>query len=126
MASTEEILKTARQLGEMIGEHPAAKKYETVLKKLQDDTAAQRALTDYNRHAQSLARKEHEGKPIEVEDKRKLDALQKAVMTNDVLGELQMAQMDYLDLMRKVDDAMSPPEVAPPEVPPGAEAIQPG
>lgn len=122
MATTEEILKLAKELGEKIAEHAAAKKYETVLKKLQDDTEAQRVLSDYNRHAQALGQKEQAGQPIEVEDKRKLDALQKAVMMNDILGELQMAQMDYLDLMRQVDNAMSPPEVEPPA---GTGSIQP-
>jgi hypothetical protein len=42
-----------------------------------------------------------------VEDKRQLERLQKAVVMNPTLRELQMVQMDYVDLMRRVDEAMA-------------------
>lgn len=104
--TTDDILKKARELGDLIGQHPAAKKLEDVLTRLQADIEAQRAMTDYNRHLQVLGEKEAAGKPIEVGDKRKLDDLQKAVVRNRTLSDFQLAQMDYLDLMRKVDEAI--------------------
>ncbi len=114
MATTEEILNAARELGKLLATHEAATRFEATVRKLQGDIDAQRILNDYNRHLESLAEKESAGRPIEVEDKRKLDALQKQVMSNPLLQELQVAQMDYLDLMRRVDEAMSPnPPAAP-------------
>lgn len=106
MATTEDILKRARELGDLIQGHPAAKKLETVLGKLQADLEAQRAMTDYNRLLQTLGEKETAGQPIEVDDKKKLEAAQKAVMRSATLRDFQVAQMDYLDLMRKVDEAI--------------------
>lgn len=106
MASTQEIVDAARKVGELIAEHDAAKKMEDVLKRLEDDRDAQRILTDYNRQVQEVAQKEMQGQPVEVEDKRKLEDLQKKVVTSPVLRDLQMAQMDYVDLMRKVDEAI--------------------
>jgi len=106
MATTEEILEAARQLGKLIGSHDAAKKFADVTGRLRDDDDAQRLLSDYNRHASTIAEKESNGSPIEVEDKRKLEEFQTKVMTHDLLRDFQMVQMDYVDLMRRVDEAM--------------------
>ena len=104
MATTQDILDAAKSLGKLISTHPAAKRMDDLMKRLQGDREAQRVLTDFNRHMQMVGQKEQSGRPVEVEDKRKLDQYQTAVAQNLVLRELQMAQMDYLDLMRQVDD----------------------
>jgi len=108
MASTEQILQAARELGKLLASHEAAARFEAVIQKLQSDTEAQRLLNDYNRQMTTIAEKEATGKPIEVADKHQLQSLQQQVSANAMLRELQMAQMDYLDLMRRVDEAMSP------------------
>ncbi|MEX0777310.1 MAG: YlbF family regulator [Phycisphaeraceae bacterium] len=107
MASTEEILKDARELGKKVATHDAAQKLERAIKSLQGDTEAQRLLTDFNRAVQAIGEKEAQGKPIEVADKHKIEELQNKVVRNLVLRNFQLAQMDYLDLMRKVDEAMA-------------------
>jgi cell fate (sporulation/competence/biofilm development) regulator YlbF (YheA/YmcA/DUF963 family) len=107
MATTEEILKAARALGDTIGQHAATKKFEDAAMALQKDVEAQRALNDFNRFLQTLHEKETQGKPIEVAEKRKLETLQQAVIRNSTLSKFQMAQMDYMDLMRKVDAAIN-------------------
>lgn len=107
MATTQEILKAATELGKLIVSHQASQQFEAAVKKLQENVEAQRVLTDFNRHLQKIGEKEAEGKPIEVEDKRLLEKLQSNVIRNDILKQFQIAQMDYLDLMRKVDEAMT-------------------
>ena len=118
------MLAGARDLGKLIATHDAARKFEDILTKLQADTEAQRVLNDFNRALQRLGQKEAQGQPIEVAEKRQLEDLQNKVIRNPLLAKFQMAQMDYLDLMRKVDEAMSGggPEAA------GAEPtlVQPG
>jgi len=106
MPSTQDILTRARELGGMIAEHDTAKKLAAAVERLQKDTDAQRAVHDLNRHYQAVAEKQAAGKPIEVEDKRKLESLQLAVAKNAVLRDLQVLQMDYVDLLRQVDDAI--------------------
>jgi len=107
MTTTEQVLKAAKQLGQLIAEHEAAVKFESSIKKLQADLDAQRAMNDLNRHVAALAQKEAEGKPIEVEEKHKLADLQQVVSANPLLRELQVGQMDYLDLMRQIDQTIS-------------------
>ena len=107
MATTDEILDAARQLGKLIGSHDAAKKFADVMGRLREDDDAQRLLNDYNRQINTISEKESAGTPIEVEDKHKLESFQTKVMTHDLLRDLQMVQMDYVDLMRRVDEAMA-------------------
>jgi cell fate (sporulation/competence/biofilm development) regulator YlbF (YheA/YmcA/DUF963 family) len=122
MASTQEILDQASALGELLAEHETAKAMESALKALQADTASQQALADLNRFGASLEEKAAQGKPIEVADKRKLEELQQAVVLNPLLAGFQRAQMDYTDLLRKVDDAITGRSAAEGQGPPPAPA----
>lgn len=106
MSNLDQILEAAKKLGTMISDHEAAKKLDNVIRMLKDDTDAQRLLNDYNRQIQTVAEKESKGQPIEVQDKHKLEELQKKVVRDPFLRDLQMAQMDYADLMRRVDEAI--------------------
>jgi len=112
MATDEQLIKAARELGEELGKHPKVERLEAAVKKLREDTEAQRVLNDLNRHLQAVTQKEMSGQPVEVEDKRQLQDLQNAVVHNLVLQEFQLAQMDYVDLVRKLDDAMYGASVA--------------
>jgi len=104
MIDQQAILDAAAELGKLIAEHPATQKFEGLVKQLEADTDAQRLMNDLNRQNQTLTEKQAKGQPIEVDDKRKLQELQQSVGMNPILRDLQMAQMDYVDLMRKVDE----------------------
>ncbi len=107
MATTQEVLDAATKLGNLIADHDAAKKFADTVGKIQADTEAQRLLNDFNRQANAIAEKEANHQPIEPEDKQKLEKLQQDVFTNPLLRDFQVAQMDYMDLMRKVDQQIS-------------------
>ncbi|WP_432798229.1 YlbF family regulator [Poriferisphaera sp. WC338] len=107
MDTTQQILDEARKLGKLIKEQDAAKKLDQAIEALKGDQDAQRVLNDYNRLAAQIAEKEQANKPIEVEEKYQMQELHKSVIMNKVLQDFQVAQMDYADLMRKVDEAMS-------------------
>lgn len=107
MTDTSQILDAAAKLGRLISEHPAMKKYRQVLQAVREDTPAQHLLADYSRQMDAIQEKESQGQPIEVEDKRRLSELQGRVAMHPILRDMQMAQMDYVDLMRKVDEAMA-------------------
>lgn len=107
MASTDEIIEQATKLGELVADHAAAKRLASAVSALQNDLEAQRAMTDLNRFATQLDTKARSGQPVEVAEKHKLEALQTAVVTNPLLTGFQQAQMDYVDLLKKVDDAIT-------------------
>jgi cell fate (sporulation/competence/biofilm development) regulator YlbF (YheA/YmcA/DUF963 family) len=119
MATDQDILDLATKLGELIAEHDATKKLESATKAFEADTSSQQAMAEYQRFAQSLQQKAQTGGAIEVEDKRKMESLQQAVITNPLLANMQRAEMDYLDLLRKVDGAIVGSSGAAPEPPTG-------
>ena len=102
----QDILDQATKLGELLAEHESVQKLESATKAFEADPASRQAMTDYQHFAQTLQQKAQQGSPIEVEDKRKLDSLQQAVITNPLLANMQRAEMDYVDLLRKVDSAI--------------------
>ncbi len=107
MADTPQIIDVATRLGRLLAEHLAVVRYRELLKAIREDTDAQRLLADYSRQMDAISEKEHAGQPIEVQDKHRLADLQSRVAMHPQLREMQMAQMDYVDLMRKVDEAMA-------------------
>lgn len=107
MPTTEEILDAAKKIGQMVTEHDAAQKLEAAIKALDNDADAKQSMGAFNQHLQALAAKEASGQPIEVEDKRTLETLQQAVVMNIHLRNFQTAQMDYVDLLRKIDEQIT-------------------
>ncbi len=107
MATTEQILKAASDLGKLIQQHASTQRVAEAGTKLQKDTEALRLINDLNRLMSKISEKEMTGKPIEPAEKQQLQALQSTVSRNATLREYQLAQMDYLDIMRAVDQAMS-------------------
>jgi cell fate (sporulation/competence/biofilm development) regulator YlbF (YheA/YmcA/DUF963 family) len=102
MATTEQIEQAAADLGKMVAGHDSAKELFAAEDALEKDIEATRLLNDFNRHVQAVGQKQREQKPIEVEDKRKLEQLQSQIASNLLVRRLQLAQMNFLDLMRKV------------------------
>ena len=123
MPTDKDILDLASKLGELLAEHDATKALEKATKAFESDTASQRAMADFQRFAQSLQEKAQQGSPIEVEDKRKMETLQQAVITNPLLANMQRAEMDYLDLLRKIDGAIVGSDSAPPPPPTGPSIL---
>ena len=101
------ILEAAERLGQLLAQHPAVRRLEELMQQLDNDVEAQRLQTDLARHRETLADKQRDGKPIEVDDKRRLESLQQSVAAHPILRDLQLAQMDYVDLMRSVDRKIS-------------------
>lgn len=106
MPTLEDIIEQATKLGELIAEHETVKKLASANQAFEDDINSQRVFTDYQRFAQALQQKMQMGQPVEVADKQQMETLKQAVITNPLLANMQKAEMDYLDLLRKVDRAI--------------------
>lgn len=101
-----DLLESARKLGQMVAKHPSIQKYVQATSAFEKDTDSQRLLADYSRFIESLAQKEATGRPIEVADKRKLETLQTQLAMHPILRGLQMAEVEFADTLRKVDQAI--------------------
>lgn len=109
MPSTEEIMKEAKKLGQMLVEHDAVKKAKQAIERFEKDRDAQQVMTQFSQTLQKLAQKEATGQPIEVAEKKQLQQLQTTLAHNLTMRQFQTAQMDFEDLLRQVDEAVSGP-----------------
>ena len=66
-------------------------------------------MTQFSQTLQKLAQKEATGQPIEVAEKKQLQQLQTTLAHNLTMRQFQTAQMDFEDLLRQVDEAVSGP-----------------
>lgn len=102
----DDIIADAAALGKKIGSHPKMKAFVDAVNALQADSEAESLLKRYREMSQALDAKASQGKPIEVHEKRELADLQKRVASNDKIKAVTRCEMDYLDLMRRINDAI--------------------
>ncbi len=102
----EKILELAKQLGQEIASTLIAQQYFDASKKLDEDKDAQDLIKQYEQQAQQLAMKERQAQPIEPQEKQKLSDLQTKIAENPTIKQWMQAQVEYVNLLRKVNEAV--------------------
>ena len=102
----DDILRRAEDLGRTIREHPRYKRLMEADERVRADKTATGALEAYNKAALKIAEKEHRQQPVEVEEKRELERLHRAVVANETVKAFMRAQADYAELMKRMNDAI--------------------
>jgi cell fate (sporulation/competence/biofilm development) regulator YlbF (YheA/YmcA/DUF963 family) len=98
----DEILDLAAKLGKQIAADNRTKAFAAARKALDEDSAQQQLLADYEAQQRRIGELQAGGKPIEPEDKRKLQALHERVISSDAIKTLLASQADYVELMAHV------------------------
>ncbi len=104
--SLERVQELAKQLGREIRQHERFTRLvsaETALRSNDEAKALYGALEEQSR---KIAELQAANRPIEVEDKHKLQELREKAHTNPLLQELARAEADYMELMTRVNQAM--------------------
>jgi cell fate (sporulation/competence/biofilm development) regulator YlbF (YheA/YmcA/DUF963 family) len=104
--SNENIIDLAGKLGESIAESPQAKALREAREQLNDNEGTKKLLGTAQEHMSKLAALEQAGKPIEVEDKQHMQQLQDQLVSDETFKKFNAAQVEYVDLMRKVNTVM--------------------
>lgn len=112
MHELNELIESARKLGELIARHPRMQAYAAARKAVIADHDANRLLSEYSRQADHLRQLEATRQPIGVDDKRKLGELEQKFSSNDLLKALMRAQADFVEMMGHVNRAMESPMAA--------------
>ncbi len=102
----QKIVDLAGQLGQAISESPQAAALKAARGELTAQPELTQAMGDYQTQAEKMRALEAENKPIEVDDKHILEQLHAKLVASDVFKTFTEAQMEYVDLMRKVNEAM--------------------
>ncbi len=131
---TQTILDAAEKLGEMLKDHPAVTKYKAAQKTVAEDADASRLLREFDRQLENLGRQEQTGMPVTEQQQQQLQSLQNQIISHIKIKALNLAQVDFVDLLRKVSQtyqsrlADAPPTGAAPaargEAPAGPRIIQ--
>ena len=96
------IIEQARKLGQLIATDPRAKSMRDAQSALRNSPNDQKLLEAYDAQQHRIMELEHQGKPIEPEDKRKLQSLHEQVISSRAIKDLLKAQSDYIELMTAV------------------------
>ena len=105
-ADTQQILDAAGKLADLVAQHPAIESYRKAQKALADDPDASRSMSEFNRALETLARQEAQGMPVTDAQRTQLESLQGRIVSNIKVKNLNMAQVEFIDLLRKVNQAI--------------------
>jgi cell fate (sporulation/competence/biofilm development) regulator YlbF (YheA/YmcA/DUF963 family) len=116
---TQQILSEADKLGQLVAQHPAVEKYKQAQKAVTEDPDASRTMAEFERQLETLARQEATGMGITDAQRQQLESLQGRIVSNIKVKALNMAQVEFIDLLRKVNQTIQGKVV---DVAPGAGA----
>ena len=101
-----DIIELAERLGKSIANSPQATALHAARQAVSKETDLSATLQEFQGQAEKIARLEAEQKPVEVDDKQKLNDLQSKLASSDTFKKYTAAQVEYVDLMRRVNKAL--------------------
>ena len=100
----EHLIEMAKKLGEQIAAHERTALLQKAQQEINEDPEAIKLIEEYQQQAIKIQELEKQQKPIEVEDKHKLQELEQGISSNAKLVELTRRQVDFVEMMRKVKE----------------------
>lgn len=100
------IIELAERLGKAIAESPQAARLRKARSGMDAEQGTAKLMEDFQVQSDKMAHLEAENKPVEVEDKHKLQDLHQKLVASQAFKALAAAQVEYVDLMRKVHEAL--------------------
>ena len=99
---TDQIIQEAERIGQLVAQHPAVARYKQAQKSVAEDPEAGRLLADFDRQLETLARQEQAGMPVTDAQRMGLESLQGRIISHIKIKNLNMAQVEFVDLLRRV------------------------
>ena len=102
----DQLMELAQRLGRQIAAHERTTLLQKAQQAIDDDPPTKELLGQYQQQAQKIQELEQQQKPIEVDDKHKLQGLEEKLSTNPQIAELARRQADFVEMMHKVKQAI--------------------
>ena len=99
----EEILEIASKLGAAIANHNRYKIFKEAEEQLKKDDEARGISEELEKQSRKVHELEKDLKPVEVEDKNRLQQLKEKVASNQSIQNFLKVQTDYVELMTKAN-----------------------
>ena len=106
MADTQQILDEATKLGQLAATHPAVARYKEARRAVDGDPEASRMLAEMDRQVETLTRQAQAGMQITDAQQQTLEALQTRIVSNLKIKALNLAQVEFVDLLRKISQTI--------------------
>jgi cell fate (sporulation/competence/biofilm development) regulator YlbF (YheA/YmcA/DUF963 family) len=106
---TQQIMDAAEKLSQMLVEHPAVARYKSAQKAVSEDAEASRMLAEFDQQIEKLARQEQTGMPITDAQRQQLESLQSRIVSHLKIKNLNLAQVEFVDLLRKINQTIQRP-----------------
>lgn len=103
---TQQIMDEAAKLGDLVAEHPAVGRYKEARKAVEQDTEANRLMSEFDRQLESLARQQASGMPVTDAQQQQLEGLQSRIVSHLKIKNLNLAQVEFIDLLRRITQAI--------------------
>jgi cell fate (sporulation/competence/biofilm development) regulator YlbF (YheA/YmcA/DUF963 family) len=106
---TQQLLDEAEKLGQLVAQHPAVDRYKQAQKSVAEDPDASRLLADFERQLAKLDQQAQAGLPVTDAQRDQLEALQGRIVSHIKVKALNMAQVDFIDLLRRITQTIQRP-----------------
>ena len=106
---TDQIMQEAEKLGQLVSQHPAVARYKQAQKSVADDPEAGRMLADFDRQLETLGRQEQSGMPVTDAQRMQLESLQGRIISHLKIKALNLAQVEFVVLLRKITQTIQRP-----------------
>lgn len=106
---TQQLLDEAVKLGEKVAQHPAVARYKDARKAVEQDADANRLMAEFDRQLETLARQQASGMPVTDAQQQSLESLQSRIVSHLKIKALNLAQVEFVDLLRKITQSIQRP-----------------
>lgn len=107
-----DITDAASTLGDLVAQHPAVARAQAAQKSLSDDPEVVRLLGQFEQRVAVMERNMQMGQPVGQAERSQVEQLQTQLAANLKYKNFQIAQVDLMDLLRKVSQAWQRPLAA--------------
>lgn len=115
---TQQIMDEAAKLGDLVAQHPAVARYKDARKAVEQDAEASRLLADFSRQMETLERQVQSGREVTDAQQQQLEALQNRIVSHLKIKAMNLAQVEFVDLLRRITQTIQRPLAeAPPAQP---------
>jgi cell fate (sporulation/competence/biofilm development) regulator YlbF (YheA/YmcA/DUF963 family) len=106
---TQQLLDEASKLGDLVAQHPIIERYKNARKAVEQDADAGRLLAEFDRQIESLTRQQQSGLGVTDAQQQQLEALQSRIVSHLKIKALNLAQVEFVDLLRKITQTIQKP-----------------
>jgi len=106
---TQQVVQEAEKLAALIAQHPAVDRYKAAQKAVTDDPEASRLMATFEQQYEALSRQQMQGMEITEAQQQQLERLQAQIVSHIKIKNLNLAQVDFVDLLRRVSQKIHAP-----------------